>query len=149
MIKSIFVGWDKECVKLESSNIQFYIGIIRKYNTSFMFDSNNILECSDFVKKTILVQLDFKTEKFYVELDKFYLNDVKSKIDISDEYGVNVIIDESGLIMTENPYFKNNYFIDKNSLKKYDYKQGIATGISSKKNEKVKQLVREINQKGE
>lgn len=98
------------------------------------------------VKDALLVKLNCTLStlsvNIYVELENFDLNLFKQK-------QINAISLLLGDIMADKPLYAGTYYVDASSVRKYNYKQGVATGISSKQNQKVKKLVKEINQKGE
>ena len=128
-------------VKLTLDNI--YIGRIMRYDASLIGRYTRNYIRHSFVKNAILVKLNcsYSNRNLYVELDKFDLNMLRlEKVNVSSLVCGNVLLDKS--------LFDKTCYVDASSLRKYDYKRGIATGISSKKNEKVKKMVREINQKG-
>jgi len=128
-------------VKLTLDNI--YIGRIMRYNASLMGKYTRISKRYSFVRNAILVKLNcsYSNHNLYVELEKFDLNLLRlEKVSVSSLF--------CGNIMADQPLYIETCYVDESSLKKYDYKKGIATGISSNKNEKVKKLVKEINQKG-
>ena len=103
-------------------------------------------DCFEVVKDALLVKLNCTPStlsvNIYVGLENFDLKLFKQK-------QINAISLAHGNIMADKPLYAGTYYVDASSVRKYNYKQGIATGISSKQNQKVKKLVKEINQKGE
>lgn len=126
-----------------------YIGKIMEY-TSFSTDyrDRGVSREYSFVKNAFLVKLNwFRTNhpsiSLYIELEK-----LKSLLkQLEDSHGKFLIPRKA--IMFDMPTVVGDVYVDSNSIKKYNYRQGVATGISSKQNQKVKTLVKEINQKGE
>lgn len=99
---------------------------------------------SHFVRNAILVKIRYQGTPLYVELDNFDLNELKKRIQLPPDGGINIFIEDDELILLNEPYEVDMEYVDPKSVKKFEYKKGKATGNSSKRNEKVKTFVREL-----
>lgn len=99
---------------------------------------------SHFVRNAILVKLCYNGTPLYVELDNFDLEELKQRIKIFPNDVVNIFIEDDELILLDEPFEVDMEYVDPKSVKKFEYKKGIATGNSSKQNERVKNFVREL-----
>jgi len=98
---------------------------------------------SHFVRNAILVKLCYNGTALYVELENFDLEKLKQRIKIFPN-NVVIYIEDDELILLDEPFEVDMEYVDPKSVKKFEYKKGIATGNSSKRNEKVKSFVREL-----
>ncbi|MBO5096225.1 MAG: hypothetical protein J6B98_05060 [Bacilli bacterium] len=100
---------------------------------------------SDFVRNAILIKICYQGCNLYVELDKFDLKELKKRIKISPHGGADIFIEDDEFILLEEPLEAGMEFVERESVKKFEYKKGIPLGISSTQNEKVKTFVKKIN----
>lgn len=95
------------------------------------------------IKNTYLVRLG---KRIYVELKEYNKELLNQQMEI-DGSNVYLEIFEDGIIVLDEPYKEGMYFIDKNSLRKFEYKKGYPTGVSSHQYQKVKKMIMNTNSK--
>ena len=133
-LENIYVGDIYICLNYSSKSEEFF----QNGGTDYEGADVPKFEMEIVKKNAILVKLVNKCSDIYVDIDDFQIDKIREQVVIGKNGNATIYFYNNGIIMKSLPLQEGMLFVKPESVKKFEYKKGMKTGVTERQYTKVK-----------